>query len=156
MLPGVPASENANAALRAAVGTARRTGRSRCRGLDLVALGALAHQLPVAADGLRLLPGATLRRLLVVPPHPHLAVEALALHLLLQRAQRLVDIVVANLNLDDGPYSCKALPRGDKKRSLARRAMRDVARAAGAAKGEVRPLAAPPFAPARAGPTSAP
>jgi hypothetical protein len=40
-----------------------------------------------------------------VPPHPHLAVEALALHLLLQRAQRLVDIVVANLNLDDGPYS---------------------------------------------------
>jgi hypothetical protein len=30
--------------------------------------------------------------------HPHLAVQALALHLLLERAQRLIDIVVANLN----------------------------------------------------------
>jgi hypothetical protein len=36
-----------------------------------------------------------------VPPHAHLAIQAFALHLLLERAQRLVDIVVANLNLDD-------------------------------------------------------
>ena len=39
-----------------------------------------------------------LRRLLVVTAHPHLAIQAFALHLLLQRAQRLIDIVVANLN----------------------------------------------------------
>ncbi|MGE3743171.1 MAG: peptide deformylase, partial [Geminicoccaceae bacterium] len=40
-----------------------------------------------------------------MPAHPHLAVQTLALHLLLQRAQSLIDIVVANLNLDDGSYS---------------------------------------------------
>jgi hypothetical protein len=32
----------------------------------------------------------------------HLAERALALHLLLQRLERLVDVVVANENLDDG------------------------------------------------------
>ena len=73
--------------------------------LELVALGALAQQLAIATDGLGLLPGATLGRLLVVATHPHLAVQAFALHLLLQRAQGLVDIVVANLNLDDGSHS---------------------------------------------------
>ena len=73
--------------------------------LELVALGALAQKLAIAADGLGLLARPTLRGLLVVAAHPHLAVEALALHLLLQRAQRLIDIVVANLNLDDGSYS---------------------------------------------------
>ena len=36
-----------------------------------------------------------------MPTHAHLTVEAFALHLLLQRAQSLIDIVVANLNLDD-------------------------------------------------------
>ena len=30
--------------------------------------------------------------------HSHLAVQALALHLLLERAQRLIDVVVANLD----------------------------------------------------------
>ena len=75
--------------------------------LNLVPLGPLAHQLAVAANGLGLLAGPSLGRLLVVPTHPHFAVEALALHLLLQRAQRLVDVVVANLNLDDGSHSRK-------------------------------------------------
>jgi hypothetical protein len=37
-----------------------------------------------------------------VPAHAQLAVQAFTLHLLLQRAQCLVDIVVADLNLDDG------------------------------------------------------
>ena len=86
-----------------------RTGppsiRAARASLDLVAFGPLAHQLAVPADGLGLLAGATLGRLLVVPTHAHLAVEALTLHLLLQRAERLVDVVVANLNLNDGPYS---------------------------------------------------
>src|SRR5262249_12891896 len=35
-------------------------------------------------------------------------VKTLALHLLLQRAQSLIDIVVANLDLDDGSYSSLA------------------------------------------------
>jgi hypothetical protein len=74
-------------------------------GLELVALGTLAQKLAIPADGFRLLACPSLRRLLVVPSHAHFAVEALALHLLLQRAERLVDIVVANLNLDDGSYS---------------------------------------------------
>ena len=43
-----------------------------------------------------------------MPAHPHLAIETLALHLLLQRAQGLIDIVVANLDLDDGSYSSLA------------------------------------------------
>ena len=73
--------------------------------LELVALGALAQKLAVAANRLSLLAGAALGGLLVVAAHPHLAVQALALHLLLQRAQGLVDIVVANLNLDDRSHS---------------------------------------------------
>ena len=89
--------------------TLRRPAQRRpIFGLDLVSLGALAQELAIAAHRLGPLPGATLRRLLVVPPHPHLAIEALALHLLLQRAQCLIDIVVANLNLDDGSYSSLA------------------------------------------------
>ena len=36
----------------------------------------------------------------------HLAEDALALHLLLQRLERLVDVVVANENLNDDPRSC--------------------------------------------------
>jgi hypothetical protein len=35
--------------------------------------------------------------------HPHLAIQALALHLLLERAQRLVDVVVANLDFHRQP-----------------------------------------------------
>jgi len=35
----------------------------------------------------------------------HLAERAFALHLLLQRFQRLVDVIVANENLDDDPSS---------------------------------------------------
>jgi len=73
--------------------------------LELVPLRALAQELAVAPHGLGLLARPSLGRLLVMPPHPHLAVEALALHLLLQGAQRLIDIVVANLNLDDDSYS---------------------------------------------------
>ena len=76
-------------------------GRPVAAGSDLVALGPLAHQLAVATDRLGLLAGATLGRLLIVPPHAHLAIQPFTLHLLLERAQRLIDIIVANLNLDD-------------------------------------------------------
>src|SRR5580698_4302090 len=64
-----------------------------------LALQALALQLAIAAYGLSALAGALLTRLLVVASELHLAEDAFALHLLLQRLQRLVDIVVANDDL---------------------------------------------------------
>src|SRR5262249_39784939 len=63
------------------------------------ALRALALQLAIAADGLRALAGPLLARLLVVASQLHLAEDAFTLHLLFQRLQRLVDIVVANDDL---------------------------------------------------------
>src|SRR5690606_9895032 len=55
----------------------------------------LARCLAGAADGFALLAGATLGRLLVEALLLHLAEDALALHLLFQDAEGLVDIVIA-------------------------------------------------------------
>ena len=66
------------------------------------ALRALAGQLAGAAHSLGLLARTLLRGLFVVDVPLHLAERALALHLLLQRLQSLVDVVVAHKNLDDG------------------------------------------------------
>ena len=71
----------------------RRARRARKQAF---ALGALAGQLAGAANGFRLLAGALLRRLLVMSAHLHFAENAFALHLLLERAKRLVNIVVAD------------------------------------------------------------
>src|SRR6185295_9475275 len=68
-------------------------------GQEAFALHLLALQLAGAADGLRLLAGAALGRLFVVVAQFHLAEETLALHLLLERLQGLVDIVVTHDNL---------------------------------------------------------
>src|SRR5262249_28170990 len=73
-----------------------------CSGvLPLVAfaLQALAHQLAGPADRLGPLARAALGRLLVVAAELHLAEDPFALHLLLQDAQRLIDIVFTNENL---------------------------------------------------------
>ena len=83
-------------------------------GSDVLALGALAHELAVAPDGLGLLSGSPLGGLLVVPAHPHLPIETFALHLLLERTERLVDIVVAYLNLDNDPNSSWPVSRTTK------------------------------------------
>src|SRR5271157_538192 len=64
-----------------------------------LALDPLALQLAGAANGFSGLTGAALGRLLIVPPQLHLAENPLPLHLLLERLQRLVDIVVTNENL---------------------------------------------------------
>src|SRR5271157_2147531 len=64
-----------------------------------LALDPLALQLAGAANRLRGLAGAALGRLLIVPPQLHLAENTLPLHLLLERLQRLIDIVVADENL---------------------------------------------------------
>src|SRR3546814_1182790 len=80
--------------------TARRRGPQS----EVFALLALARKLAGAADGFRLLAGALFRRLLVGTPELHFAKDTLALHLLLQRSQGLIDIVVADDDLDDGAH----------------------------------------------------
>ena len=64
--------------------------------------GTLARQLAGTANGFRTLALLLLRGLLEVTTQLHLAIDALALQLLLQRAQGLVDIVVAYGDLDYG------------------------------------------------------
>src|SRR5207253_2797152 len=71
------------------------------------ALGALALELAGAADRGGALAGTLFGRLLVVTAQLHLAVDALALQLLLERAQRLLDVIVANDDLHKSPsHSC--------------------------------------------------
>src|SRR5207253_8583272 len=69
---------------------------------DAVALRPLALELARAPDRGGPLAGALLRRLLIVTAELHLAIDALALQLLLERPQRLVDIVIANDDLHRG------------------------------------------------------
>src|SRR6266581_3392242 len=59
----------------------------------------LIEQLASATDGLGLFTGLLLGGLFVVTAELHLAENALALHLLLERLESLVDIVIANENL---------------------------------------------------------
>jgi hypothetical protein len=64
-----------------------------------LALHLLAGELAGAADGLGFLARALLGGLFVMAAKLHLAENALALHLLLERLQGLIDIIVANENL---------------------------------------------------------
>src|SRR5215467_12037895 len=91
----------ATAARAAASGTARsaRTRDLRLAGQQPFALGALAGELAGPADRFRLLAGLLGGGLFVVSAELHLAENALALHLLLERLEGLVDVVVANENL---------------------------------------------------------
>ncbi len=80
-------------------------------GLEAFALQALALKLAGAADGLGGFAGAALGRLLEMAAQLHFAKNTLALHLLLERFQRLVDIVVTNENLHLVAYSlCPMAP----------------------------------------------
>src|SRR5215471_2465707 len=63
------------------------------------ALHLLARQLASPADRFRLFPRLLFRWFFVVAAELHLAENALTLHLLFQRLEGLVDIVVANENL---------------------------------------------------------
>src|SRR5262249_33966179 len=84
--------------------TARGAGSGAGGGLRLhrqqpLALHALARELARPADGFRLFARLLFGGLFVVAAELHLAENALALHLLLQRLKGLVDVVVANENL---------------------------------------------------------
>src|SRR5258708_36907956 len=78
-------------------------------GLVAFALHALAQELAVAAYGLGLLAGAALGRLLVVAAELHLAEHPLALPLLLERAQRLAALLVADQDLPATRSPCPGL-----------------------------------------------
>src|SRR3954466_13799342 len=82
-----------------ALRAARNAGLRRRQ--QAFALSALAGQLASAADSFGLLTGALFRRLFVVHVPLHFAEGAFALHLLLQGLEGLVDVIVANENLDD-------------------------------------------------------
>jgi hypothetical protein len=86
------------------------------RGQQTLALSALASQLAGATDGLGLLAGALLRRLLVVHVALHFAEAAFALHLLLEGFERLIDVIIANENLYQVELSFGRPPRPSKGR----------------------------------------
>ena len=78
-----------------ASGLAGACGRRR-GGQAAFALQALAGQLAGTTNGLGLLASLLLRGLLVVVAQLHLAEDAFALQLLLERAQRLINVIIAN------------------------------------------------------------
>src|SRR5712691_12833056 len=91
---------------RSVVGAARGVASSRGSwdhpGLhrqQALALHFLARELAGAADSFRLLPRFLFRGFLVMAAELHLAEDAIALHLLLQHLEGLVDIVVTDENL---------------------------------------------------------
>src|SRR6185312_7734484 len=79
--------------------TAGAGDHARLHRQQAFALHLLAGELAGPADRLGLLARLFLGRLLVMTAQLHLAENALALHLLLERLESLVDIVVANENL---------------------------------------------------------
>src|SRR5215469_7583289 len=68
-------------------------------GNEALALRLLARELAGAAHRLGLLACRPLGRFFIEPPLLHLPEDALALHLLFQRPESLVDVVVADKNL---------------------------------------------------------
>ncbi len=74
-------------------------------GLEAFALQPLALQLAGPAHGLRSFAGPTLGRLFVVASQLHFPEDTFPLHLLLERLERLIDIVVTNENLHLAAFS---------------------------------------------------
>ena len=84
---------------RSCIRKRRNDGRlagARTAADEAFALGALASQLARPTNGLGLLASLLLRRLLIVATELHLAENAFPLHLLLERLESLIDVVVAN------------------------------------------------------------
>src|SRR6476661_8638449 len=77
----------------------RSAGRTRLGRNEAFALSLLAGELAGPANGLGLLASALLGRLFVVIAELHLAEDAFALHLFLQRPEGLIHIVIANDDL---------------------------------------------------------
>jgi hypothetical protein len=74
------------------------------RGYDAAfALGALASQLANATNGFGLFTRTLLRGLFIVVAHLHFTKDAFALHLLLESAESLINVVVADKYLHENP-----------------------------------------------------
>src|SRR5271154_7246421 len=84
-------------------------GRLGLHRQQALALQFLARKLAGAADRLRLLPCLSFRWFFVMAAKLHLAENALALHLFLQRLEGLVDVVVANENLHASSYFVRSV-----------------------------------------------
>lgn len=80
-------------------------GRLACRLDQALALGALTSEFASAAHSFGLLASLLFRRLLEIGAGFHFTEQAFALHLLLKGAQGLLDIIVANGNLNNGQLS---------------------------------------------------
>src|SRR5580704_10556933 len=98
------ARTRARAATTAAGATALGSGtgaehRLRLHRQQAFALQLLARQLARTAHGFSLFTGLLLGGFFIVAAELHLAEDSLALHLLLQRLEGLIDIVIANENL---------------------------------------------------------
>lgn len=81
------------------------SGRALRAADDAFALCPLARQLAGAPDGFSLFPRLALGGLLEMVATLHFTEETFTLHLLLQRAKGLLDIVVADDDLNDGALS---------------------------------------------------
>src|SRR5215831_14002840 len=113
-LCGAAARTSASAEAR----RARRTGAAAtCGGSDglwlhrqeALALQPLARKLAGPADRFRLFPCLSFRGFFVVAAELHLAENTLALHLLFQRLEGLVDVIVANENLHASSFSVRSV-----------------------------------------------
>jgi len=91
------------------VSPAKRKGRGLLR--DPVTLGPLALHLARTANGGGLFTGAHFTGLLVMTAKLHFAIDAFALQLLLERAQSLVDVVIANDDLHKKSNTSQQKPR---------------------------------------------
>ncbi len=90
-------------------GAKLRFGRQVRVWLEAFTLHSLAQQLARPANSFSLFTGSLFRRLFVIPAKLHFAENSLALHLLLERAQGLIDIVVTDQNLHGilSPLGCR-------------------------------------------------
>ena len=70
-------------------------------GQEAFTLGALASEFPRTADGFSFLARFPFGRLFEMIAALHLPEETFALHLLLERFQRLIDVVIADHDLND-------------------------------------------------------
>lgn len=84
-----------------------QTGQTR-RLDEALTLGALPSKFASAAHSFGLLASLLLRWLFEIGARLHFTEQAFTLHLLLQRAQGLFDIIVANGNLNNGQLSIKS------------------------------------------------
>ena len=92
--------------------------------LEALAFQPLALQLPGAAHRLGGLTGSTLGRLFVMPPQLHFAENTLPLHLLFERLERLIDVVITHEDLHLAACSYPGRPRHRVRKNVRRQGFR--------------------------------